>query len=66
MKAEDNTDIASPLKSAYKKLFYMSDKKKHLRRCFRIAVREFSDFFHINNQKTIFLNERAVSLHRNK
>ena len=54
MKAEDNTDIASPLKPAYKKLFYMSDKKKHLRRCFRIAARGFSDFSHINKPKTIF------------
>lgn len=54
MKAEDNTDIASPLKSAYKKLFNMSDKKKHRKRCFCIAVREFRDFSHINNQKTIF------------
>ena len=51
IKAEDNADIASPLKSAIEirlqKLFYMNDKKKHRKRCFCIAVRKFRDFSHI-------------------
>ena len=28
----------------------MNDKKKHLRRCFRIAAHEYKDFYHNNKR----------------
>lgn len=40
-KAEDN--IISLLNSGYKKI-KMNDKKKHIRRCFRIVAHEYNDF----------------------
>ncbi len=47
------------LNSAYKKI-KMNDKKKHLRRCFRIAVHEYKHFTTITSDEQYFLNEKAV------
>ncbi len=33
----------------------MNDEKKHLMRCFSIAVREYRDFYYNNKRGTIFL-----------
>ena len=38
----------------------MNDKKKHLRRCFRIAVHEYKHFTTITSDEQYFLNEKAV------
>lgn len=48
-KAEDNINIISLLNSAYKKI-KMNDKKKHLRRCFRIAAHEYKHFYYNNKR----------------
>ena len=36
----------------------MNDKKKHLRRCFRIAVCEYKDFTTTTSNEQYFLNEK--------
>ena len=48
-KAEDNINIILLLNSAYKKI-KMNDKKKHLRRCFRIAAHGYKDFYGKNKR----------------
>jgi len=37
----------------------MNDKKKHLRRCFRIAAHEYNDFYYNNKRWTIFLKWKS-------
>ena len=40
----------------------MNDKKKHLRRCFSIAVCEYKDFTTTTSNEQYFLNEKAVDI----
>ena len=57
-KAEDNINIISYWIPPIKKL-KMNDKKKHLRRCFRIAVHEYNDFYYNYKRWTIFLKWKS-------
>lgn len=41
-------------------LFKMNDKKKHLKRCFRIAVCEFKAFLQKKQTADVILNEKAA------
>ena len=38
----------------------MNDKKKPLRRCFRIVAHEYRDFTATTSDKQYFLNEKAM------
>lgn len=57
-KAEDNINTISYWIPPTKKI-KMNDKKKHLRRCFRIAVHEYKDFYCNNKRWTIFLKWKS-------
>lgn len=57
-KAEDNINIISYWIPPIKKI-KMNDKKKHLRRCFRIAVHAYKHFYYNNKRWTIFLKWKS-------
>ena len=57
-KAEDNINIIFYWIPPIKKI-KMNDKKKHLRRCFRIAVHEYKHFYYNYKRWTIFLKWKS-------